>query len=455
MGLIAVEASVNPGVHQEGTEQTALSSALQGRGDLSHISDAPTAMPCPQCQSPRVAGQPCGRCGHADVHQSPHEGAERPSVTVPAGVDSLEAAKDLFPGYVVTRRVGAGGMGEVFFGHPEDFPNDLRALKTPHLALVQGSPQIAVRFRREAFAIQRVQSPHVVRVLDIGETRDGRPFLAMEWLEGRTLSEALEDPTSPFGNPFHPGLPSLAVTLAHRVAEALEAIHAQGVVHRDVKPSNIILCSESSEDLRPVLIDFGIARLEDVAAMGGTAGMALGTAENMPPEVARGDEPGVWTDVYLLAQVMYRVLSGLRRSTGQAKRLSRINPALPAGLDDVIEDGLADDPEDRPASPLILATRLAEALKPPAPPPTPPSTPPRAPRRTAPPPPARPRPTAPEAPQQPRKRADARAGNRAQVAKKPAWRSMVLSVVLVSVLLGGVALAILAATLAALSWLLP
>jgi serine/threonine protein kinase/ABC-type amino acid transport substrate-binding protein len=321
------------------------------KGDvhLSNISDSATLLPCPGCGSPRAFNRACARCGY--------------EVEPAIAADGLSPPPEVqFPGYVVVRPVGAGGMGEVFLAHPEGFPNDPRALKTPHRELVVGSPVVAERFRREAFAIQRIRSPHVVRVLDIGQTTDGRPFLAMEWLDGRSLEEALQDPASPYGDPFRPEVPDLASALARDLAEALEALHAQGVVHRDVKAGNVMLCPAASGGTRPVLIDFGIARLEDLAASGATAGMALGTAENMAPEVARGEEADARTDVYLLTQLLYRVLSGVRRSTGQAKRMSRINPALPATLDDVIEDGLADDPEDRPQTPTALAERVQAAL---------------------------------------------------------------------------------------------
>ncbi len=153
------------------------------------------------------------------------------------------------------------------------------------------------------------------------------------------------------------------MTLARQLGAALDGAHALGVIHRDVKPSNVMLPREPGHPrgVEAVLIDFGIARLGPTRA--GTGSVALGTIEHMAPEVARGEPATARTDVYLLAHVLYRVLTGRRQTTGQIRPPSRVSPRFGPEVDAVFLDALADEPEDRPGSCGELARRLSSALE--------------------------------------------------------------------------------------------
>jgi len=338
---------------------------LPGRGsDLtddppaSGISDAPTAGACPRCGVPGPPGAACPACGFdASAEASPSAALGQGDVA--------------FPGFTVLRRVAAGGMGEVLQAHPDRHVGDLRAIKVVRPELV-GNDRTERLFQDEVVAVQRIVHPGVVRVFHCGRATDGRMFVVMEWLPGRSLAAAIRDPASPFGDPAHPALPALAAALVRQLGAALDATHAEFVLHRDIKPSNVMLCrepgagadAEESVDsaLQAKLIDFGIARLGDGARTGQSASVALGTVEHMAPEVARGEATTVRTDVYLLAQLMYRVVTGLRRTTGAPRPPSRVNPRFPRELDDLFADALADEPRYRPAAAGELASAMAGLL---------------------------------------------------------------------------------------------
>jgi len=323
------------------------------------IADGLTTGTCPRCGTVTPLGKPCLQCRFDASAEA-------------AGGAALGKGEAQFPGFTVLRRIGAGGMGEVLQAHPEGHgasQRDLRALKVIRRELV-GDSRAERLLDAEVIAVQRIVHPRVVRVLGSGRATDGRAFLVMEWLDGRSLADALADPACPFGDPAHPQLPAYAAFLVRQLGAALDAAHAQEVLHRDVKPSNVMLVQEpnegeevSAQTLRAKLIDFGIARLGGEAHTGQSASVALGTVEHMAPEVARGEATTVRTDVYLLAQLMYRVLTGLRRTTGTPKMPSRVNARYGRDLDDIVViDGLADDPQDRPESAGALAERLAGLL---------------------------------------------------------------------------------------------
>ncbi len=324
----------------------------------SGISEAPTAGTCPRCGVPGPPGAACPACGF-DA-----SGEAFPRATLGQG-------DVVFPGFTVLRHVAAGGMGEVLQAHPDRHVGDLRAIKVIRPELV-GNARTERLFQDEVVAVQRIVHPGVVRVFHCGRATDGRMFVVMEWLPGRSLADAIRDPASPVGDPEHPALPALAAALVRQLGAALDATHAEDVQHRDIKPTNVMLCREPAagddpaespdSTLQAKLIDFGIARLGDGARTGQSASVALGTVEHMAPEVARGDPTTARTDVYLLAQLMYRVVTGLRRTTGAPRPPSRVNPRFPRELDDLFADALADEPRYRPASAGELASALAGLL---------------------------------------------------------------------------------------------
>ncbi len=211
----------------------------------------------------------------------------------------------LEPGAIVGSRfqlgapIGKGGMGLVFEA------NDAQTGARVAVKLIRpdaSDPSMVERFRREAELTAKLQSPHVVRVLAHGED-DGNLFLAMELLDGITLREALEEGT--------PLAWSEAVGMALDVALGLAEAHAVGIVHRDVKPANIVLCANTDGSQRAVLLDFGIARSLDASATMTATGFVVGTAGYIAPEVAMGGLPfDARADLYSLGMVLYEALVG-------------------------------------------------------------------------------------------------------------------------------------------------
>jgi serine/threonine-protein kinase len=222
-----------------------------------------------------------------------------------------------------------------------------------------GDQRAKTRFMREARAAAALSShPHVVTIFDVGE-HDGRPYIVMEYLAGGSIADAVS------GGRAAP--PRRALAWLRAAAEALDAAHEQGVVHRDVKPGNLLL----DERGRLAVVDFGIARIalgEDLTA----TGQVLGTASYMAPEQVRGEPATAASDVYSLGVVAHRLLTGRRpfaavNFAAQARahveddppRASDSNPDLPPAVDGVLRRALAKDPAARWPS----ATAFVDALE--------------------------------------------------------------------------------------------
>jgi eukaryotic-like serine/threonine-protein kinase len=247
------------------------------------------------------------------------------------------------------------------------------------------------RFRREGLAAARLSGhPHVVTIYDVGEWRD-RPFIVMEYLPGGTLAERARAGGVP---------PDQALVWLEQAATALDAAHAEGIVHRDVKPANLLL--DAREDVQ--VADFGIARVVDDSTGAMTAaGTVLGTAGYLAPEQARGEEATPASDRYALGVVAYELLTGGRpfeRGSATAEAAAHIHedvpPAsergvgLPRQVDDVFARALAKDPAHRYRSAGEFVQALQTSLNTPtestrilpaAPPPPGPPLPRTAPRR--------------------------------------------------------------------------
>ena len=258
---------------------------------------------------------------------------------------------ETFGPYQLEALLGRGGMGEVFRATDTRKRDRLVALK--RLPAEFTGAEFEERFRREAHAAAGLRSPHIIPIHDYGEIH-GRLFLDMALVEGRDLAQVLTD-TGPLS-------PQRAITVIAQTASALDTAHRAGLVHRDVKPSNILLVDTGiDEDTDFVyLVDFGIAR--DAASTGLTStGLTVGTMTYMAPErFADPRNSDARVDVYGLGCVLYETLTGRPPFPGgDAPSLmyahlnlappppSHQRPELPAGLDDVIAQALAKDPTDR------------------------------------------------------------------------------------------------------------
>ncbi len=271
-----------------------------------------------------------------------------------------------FGRYRLIEMIGAGGMGEVWRAYDTAANNREVAIKLlpPNLA---NDSMFVQRFRREADAAAALKNPHIIPIHNYGEI-DGRLYVDMRLIEGRDLQEVLAD------GPLEPGR---AVRIIEQVAKALQAAHRIGLVHRDVKPSNILL----DEDDFAYLIDFGIARAADQTGLTGT-GAIIGGWPYMSPERLRAGQVDARSDIYALACVLYECLTGTPPFPGFSMESqiaahlmepppqpSTAQPSVPARFDSVIARGMAKDPDQRYATTVELATAAHDAITtPPAPP---------------------------------------------------------------------------------------
>ena len=253
--------------------------------------------------------------------------------------------------YVLGAQIGAGGMGQVWRATDPVLGRDV-AIKTIDLTSVS-DPSAAARFEREARVTAGMSHPNVVTVHDSGVEGD-TAYLVMELLPGPSLSERLSEGPMPIQE---------VVDVGRQVASALEAAHARGLVHRDIKPGNIAY----AEDGRVRVLDFGITQLaETTGAQSLTAThTVMGTAEYLAPEQALGVRVDGRADLYALGCVLYALLVGgppFRGSSAVATMMMHANddvpdvrearPDTPDWLADLVTSLLAKDPEDRPVGAL-------------------------------------------------------------------------------------------------------
>jgi eukaryotic-like serine/threonine-protein kinase len=250
--------------------------------------------------------------------------------------------------YQLDRSLGNGGMGEVFEGTDLTLHRNV-AVKLLSPSLVQDEPARA-RFLREARALAQVNSPHVVAVYDAGED-DERPYLVMELVDGTTLEHELERAGRVE--------PARAVAIATDIASGLASAHEQGIVHRDVKPSNVFLTPSDAAKIG----DFGIARLERPDATLTLTGQTFGSPPYVAPEQATGGTVDARADLYSLGCVLFQMLVGRRPFSGDdavslvyqhvhttPPRVDSLHPEVPVALGDLVAGLMAKDPDDRPDS---------------------------------------------------------------------------------------------------------
>jgi eukaryotic-like serine/threonine-protein kinase len=270
----------------------------------------------------------------------------------------VDAEGTPFGRYRLIELIGRGGMGEVWRAYDTD-TDRIIALKVLPQQLSQDEV-FQERFRREAHAAAQLNDPHVIPIHHYGEI-DGRLYVDMRLIEGRDLHAVLAD---------GPLEPDRAVRIIEQVARALHAAHKVGLVHRDVKPSNVLL----GEYDYAYLIDFGIARAAGETRMTATGGF-IGSWHYMAPERFSAREADARVDVYALACVLYECLTGQTPYPGDSleqqyaghvatpqPRPSSSHPDLPTGFDRVIERSLAKDPEHRYATTIELANAARAAV---------------------------------------------------------------------------------------------
>jgi serine/threonine-protein kinase len=265
---------------------------------------------------------------------------------------------------VLDKVLGEGAMGRVYLARHTRIEAKRFAIKVLHQQFAEHEEALA-RFKQEAEATALISSPHVVGVHDYGRTPDGRPFIVSDFLVGEELADRLQrEGTLPVGE---------AVRIVRQICSGLAVAHANGVIHRDVKPENVFLVG-ADEDLTAKLLDFGISRFRKSSGPALTrVGTALGTPDFMSPEQARGKPVDHRADIYGVGVLLYVTLTGVmpfERDTPQETLLALleaeapaprfVDPTIPEHLELIIQQAMAKEVDDR--YPWIA--QLSQALAP-------------------------------------------------------------------------------------------
>ncbi len=270
-----------------------------------------------------------------------------PPATAPgaSGTARLGPGTNLGPRYEILSVLGQGGMGTVYKARDRELDRVV-ALKVirPEMA---SRPEILERFKREILLASQVTHKHVLRIHDLGEAGDVR-FISMAYVEGSSLADLLKREA-----PLHL---DRALPLVRQITEALQAAHEAGVVHRDLKPQNVLLDEEGNS----YIADFGISRSLDAGGTVTDTGMVLGTVDYMSPEQARGETPDHRSDIFALGVMMYEIVTAtlpfraanalsiiMKRVHEDAPPIRQARPDLPPWLSAVVARAMARDPSER------------------------------------------------------------------------------------------------------------
>ena len=268
-----------------------------------------------------------------------------------------------FAGYEVESVVGLGGIGILYRAR------QLRLDRPVALKLVESElardPVVRERLRREARAVASLDHPNVVPLYEAGE-RDGTVYIVTRWIEGTELGTLIDR-----DGPMEPGR---AARTAAQIAAALELAHEKGLVHRDVKPSNVILTPED----HVYLTDFGLAKRAETDPGLTAVDQMLGTVDYVAPEQIEGSEPDSRSDIYSLGCVLFEMLMGeapfADQKGGMAKMWAQVNavppsvrerrPEVPAALEEVVRSAMAKLPDARPTAVAFRKSVLAAVGEP-------------------------------------------------------------------------------------------
>jgi serine/threonine-protein kinase len=275
-----------------------------------------------------------------------------------AGIPGLGPGDRLGP-YVLETVLGEGAIGVVFRAATDD--GSVVALKILRSELSRDETYRR-RFAREARIASVVRHRHLVPILDLGEAR-GYHYLAVQYVDGGSLRERLDAE-----GPLAVGA---AIELAAQVASAIDALHAQGIVHRDVKPSNVMLDALGTA----AVTDFGLAKGPAYTVLT-TPGQVMGTLDYIAPELIRGEESGPPADVYALGCMVHECLAGAppfgdrhvlavvnAHLEGTPPDLSELRPDVPRALTEVVEGAMAKQPDERPRTGTAFAHLLRAATR--------------------------------------------------------------------------------------------
>ena len=313
-------------------------------------------MTCPHCGSATADdARFCGACGRATAATEP----SYKDLSAPASTNTGDlVGREIAGRYRVVAKLGEGGMGAVYRGEQISLKRKV-AIKVlrPELS---ADPGLVRRFNSEAELVAKLSHPNTVNIYDFGQDPGGALFIAMEYLEGRSLRQVTQEGPLP---------PVRAFAIARQIAASLADAHAHGIVHRDLKPDNVMLTERGKERDIVRVLDFGIAKLRDdnratVNAMT-RAGDLVGTPQYMAPEQIRGETVDGRTDVYALGAMLYEMITGRLPFEGTtvmailSKHLTESPPpptarrpelGLPPAIDTLVMAALAKQPEHRPPS---------------------------------------------------------------------------------------------------------
>lgn len=258
--------------------------------------------------------------------------------------------------YELLEVLGQGGMAVVYKARKKDNDEPI-AIKMLHEDLVANDAALK-RFEQEELAISRLNHPHIMRVFEFGTTEENRPYIATELIEGASLESVLKEAGClPIG---------VALTIFSQACSGLAHAHKQGVIHQDLKPSNLMLINHKDESIFVKIVDFGIAKLafleESQRANGNKRDHIFGSPLYMSPEQCRGEDLDARSDIYSLGCVMYRTITGVAPFHGKDltdllnKQINQLPPSfqvacprsqLPRKIESIIFRSMAKDKADR------------------------------------------------------------------------------------------------------------